>query len=282
MSDQLSLTRGRQRLVLVAAALTAGVGALGTVLLARLAFEVADVLAGAGAAVVLTTLSTAACAVVCARLTLSLAIVALTAALTPDGPGRRRGRRVALAVSPAWARPTVALLLATGVTAGNTGCTPWPAAASTVMARSVIAMQPAPRTPEPPRQVRTPSEPTERSGALAAPGLPDPQWQALPAPGWRAPAPPPAPLLPPAEAALVTSGALRAGAPAARAIRMAEERVVVHRGDTLWAIAARSLGAGASDAEIAVEWPRWWHANRAVIGSDPDLLQPGTRLTPPR
>jgi nucleoid-associated protein YgaU len=251
------------------------------VLLVHLALEVAEVLAGAGPAVVLTTLSTAACAVVCARLTLSLAVVALTSALTAGGPGRRRGRRVALAVSPAWARPTVALLLAAGVTAGSTGCTPWPSAASRVVAEAGMATPAAPRTPAPPRHVTAPSESLERSGVLVAPGLPDPEWQVLPGPGWRAPAPPPAPLLPPAEAALVTSGASRTGAPAARALRTAEERVVVHRGDSLWTIAARSLGAGATDAEVAAEWPRWWHANRAVIGPDPDLLRPGTRLTPP-
>jgi nucleoid-associated protein YgaU len=56
---------------------------------------------------------------------------------------------------------------------------------------------------------------------------------------------------------------------------------VVRRGDSLWSIAARHLGPGASDAEIAAQWPRWWHANRAVIGTDPDLILPGTRLIPP-
>lgn len=57
--------------------------------------------------------------------------------------------------------------------------------------------------------------------------------------------------------------------------------VVVHRGDSLWAIAARHLGPSATDAEIATAWPRWWAANRAVIGPDPDLLLPGQRLTAP-
>jgi nucleoid-associated protein YgaU len=281
MSDQLALGRARQGSVVLGSAVAAGLGAVGTVLLVRLALQVTEVLAGAGAAVVLTTLSTAACAVVCARLTLSLAVVALTSALAAGGPGRRRGRRVALAISPAWARPAVALLLAAGVTAGSTGCTAWPSAASRVVAEASTATAAAPQTPGAPRQVAAPSEPVQLSGVLAAPGLPDPEWQSLPDPGWRAPAPPPAPLLPPAEAALVTSGASRTGAPAARALRTAEERVVVHRGDSLWTIAARSLGGGASDAEVAAEWPRWWHANRAVIGSDPDLLRPGTRLTPP-
>ena len=57
--------------------------------------------------------------------------------------------------------------------------------------------------------------------------------------------------------------------------------VVVKRGDTLWAIAARHLGASATDTDVAAEWPRWYIANRAVIGDDPDLIFPGTILRPP-
>ena len=57
--------------------------------------------------------------------------------------------------------------------------------------------------------------------------------------------------------------------------------VVVRRGDSLWAITARHLGAGATDAAIAAEWPRWHAANRRVIGNDPDLLLPGQRLRAP-
>ena len=59
------------------------------------------------------------------------------------------------------------------------------------------------------------------------------------------------------------------------------DEVVVRRGDTLWAIAARHLGADASAADVAREWPRWHAANRAVIGDDPDLVRPGMRLVPP-
>ncbi len=57
--------------------------------------------------------------------------------------------------------------------------------------------------------------------------------------------------------------------------------VVVHRGDTLWSVAARVLPVDATDAEIAVEWPRWYRANRAAIGPDPDRLLPGVRLQAP-
>lgn len=57
--------------------------------------------------------------------------------------------------------------------------------------------------------------------------------------------------------------------------------VVVKRGDTLWAIAADHLGPDATAPAIAAEWPRWYAANRAVIGDDPDLILPGTILHPP-
>jgi hypothetical protein len=57
--------------------------------------------------------------------------------------------------------------------------------------------------------------------------------------------------------------------------------VVVKRGDTLWGIAARHLGRGATEADIAAEWPDWYTTNRAVIGADPDLILPGMILRPP-
>jgi hypothetical protein len=57
--------------------------------------------------------------------------------------------------------------------------------------------------------------------------------------------------------------------------------VVVRPGDTLWAIAARSLPVGATDAEIARACTRWHAANRDVIGDDPNLIFPMQRLVPP-
>ena len=57
--------------------------------------------------------------------------------------------------------------------------------------------------------------------------------------------------------------------------------VVVRPGDTLWAIARRSLPTSASNAQIARECVRWYAANRDVIGEDPDLIHPSQRLTPP-
>ena len=59
------------------------------------------------------------------------------------------------------------------------------------------------------------------------------------------------------------------------------ETVTVARGDSLWAIAARHLGPGATRTQIAHEWPRWYAANRAVIGPDANLIRVGQVLTVP-
>jgi nucleoid-associated protein YgaU len=59
------------------------------------------------------------------------------------------------------------------------------------------------------------------------------------------------------------------------------DEIVVRRGDTLWDITARHLGPDAGAGEVAAAWPRWYAANRAVIGADPDLLRPGQVQTPP-
>ncbi len=57
--------------------------------------------------------------------------------------------------------------------------------------------------------------------------------------------------------------------------------VTVARGDSLWAIAAEHLPDGATDAEIAGAWPRWYALNEQVIGEDPDLIRPGQQLLVP-
>lgn len=60
-----------------------------------------------------------------------------------------------------------------------------------------------------------------------------------------------------------------------------QRTVQVRRGDNLWAIAARTLGPGASAAEVASYWHRVHALNAGVIGPDPDLLQPGQQLRLP-
>lgn len=92
----------------------------------------------------------------------------------------------------------------------------------------------------------------------------------VPLPGWT-PRMPSSESRPPGQIGLVS------GAPADDL----PESVVVRRGDTLWDLAARSLGPGATSADIAEEWPRWYAANLATIGPDPDLLLPGQELGVP-
>ncbi len=111
--------------------------------------------------------------------------------------------------------------------------------------------------------------------------LPAPGWssgadapaarESLPAPTWTPERPAP-PRRQAADVSLVAAAPSRHGEPLP---------VVVRRGDTLWSIATRHLGAGATTADVAHEWPRWWRANRATIGADPDLLLPGQVLVPP-
>ena len=55
----------------------------------------------------------------------------------------------------------------------------------------------------------------------------------------------------------------------------------VRPGDTLWHIARRHLPAGSTDAQVARAWPRWYAANRGVIGPDPSLIVPGQLLLVP-
>lgn len=92
-----------------------------------------------------------------------------------------------------------------------------------------------------------------------------------PRPGWL-PDPPP-PTISPHHARLL--------APALRPTSTTSDTLTVRRGDTLWSIAAAHLGPGATDAEVAAEWPRWYEANRAVIGDDPDEIVPGQQLRAP-
>ena len=62
-------------------------------------------------------------------------------------------------------------------------------------------------------------------------------------------------------------------------------RWTVRPGDSLWSIAAHRLATPHSLAPAAEDVDTLWRAtyrrNRAVIGPDPDLIQPGTRLRLP-
>ena len=100
-------------------------------------------------------------------------------------------------------------------------------------------------------------------------------------PSWRSTAPAQVPLPPAAGRPLTELDPGWGAADRHRPGVHPRQDVVVRRGDTLWDIAARHLGPAATDAEISRTWPQWYAANRHVIGSDPDRLQPGQQLRPP-
>lgn len=219
-------------------------------------------------ATVLLAAAGAACSLLLARLGLAASATAVALLLVGrprrgadvHGLGRQRAGRIALAVSPAILRPLVALSLTGSLSLASAGSAlasvPHP-----ISSRLQVAAVPGPTLPD-----------------AGWPALPDAGWQALPDAGWRPTSPPPAEHRA-SDVTLVASGA-RAGTPTVRG-PAAPGTQVVRRGDCLWSLAARHLGPGASDAQVAVEWRRWWAVNRPAIGSDPDMLRPGTRLTVP-
>ena len=57
--------------------------------------------------------------------------------------------------------------------------------------------------------------------------------------------------------------------------------VTVQPGDSLWRIAAHSLGPDATDADIDNAWRAWYFGNLDVIGDNPDRIVPGQSLVAP-
>jgi hypothetical protein len=125
-------------------------------------------------------------------------------------------------------------------------------------------------------------------GVLLSPSV---AWAAAPHPGGTtaasaavpSPLPPtsslPAPQLPESHTPDVPSSDPRTAAAPERAPD--PRTVTVRPGYTLWRIAADHLDRAPSPARVAAAWPRWFAANRAVIGTDPDLLRPGEVLHAP-
>ena len=229
-------------------------------LLARTAQAQLELVRDGGAvadpAALLLAIAAAAAALVAARLGVCAAAAGVALLARSTGPSGAVATRLAVAASPRSMRPALAALLAGGV--ALTMVAPAGTASLATASAAVGGSQPGP--------VVSPAR-----------DLPAAGWQSLPRPGWL-----PSPPLRPAASAdqapgalvqLVSGGAARRGA--------ADHELVVRRGDTLWALAARALGPSASAAEIAAEWPRWWQTNKRAIGDDPDLLVPGTRLTAP-
>lgn len=202
---------------------------------------------------------TAAVALICV-LWLALGLVLGLLAQVPGSLGRA-ALAVADVATPRLLRQGAAFVLGVGVVAGlapGAAVADPPSPSASISQTSVTAPAPDAVSPSP------------MGPDAASPSLPDPGFHALPNPSWVPSAPS---VRPQADVELLSR------APAATVDTRPE--VVVQRGDTLWSIAARHLGPGASDAEIAQAWPAWFEANRAVIGDDPEHILPGQVLRAP-
>lgn len=129
---------------------------------------------------------------------------------------------------------------------------------------AATSQDPAPQDETEPRQDQMAAPPDEAAPPHDDASVPQPGWTPTPAPG-------PTPRAATTDIGLVST-AVHESLPT---------HVVVHRGDTLWGLAARHLGPDATLGDVAEEWPRWYAANRDTIGPDPDLILPGQELVVP-
>lgn len=213
-------------------------------------------------------------------------------ALLPGVVGRAAARAVA-ALTPALLRRVLSLVIGTGLGTVCLPTGPVTAAPALLASRSVsLPHQPdtkagptmPPRAPDP---AFSPSAtPADTIQVTAQPvhvkvGSPSPHYTATPddrAPSTAAPEArwlptPPLRSVDPSQTALL--------APTPRTAFIPEEVVTVRQGDTLWSLAARELGHGASDQDIARAWPMWYALNVDVIGADPHVIHPGQQLRIP-
>lgn len=183
--------------------------------------------------------------------------------LVPDHRWRAP-RRLALRVAPVWVARVATVLVC--VCAGGTSAAAAQASAVAAHPMSAPPDEASDLSPDPSEESlqltpeRAPGDDNGDQGDRSVPILEAPE------PGW-------VPLAPPRPAIGEVELLSRGHAPV--------DAVVVVRGDTLWDIAARHMGPGAAVEAVAAEWPRWYAANRALIGPDPDLILPGQLLQPP-
>jgi len=191
----------------------------------------------------------AAAAALAAWLVLGWLVLALGVAVLAEAPGAvgRCGEAVAQRVTPTLLRRVARVALGVAVVGGPLVTTGSPALAASAAALAPVAAG------------------TSGSGPLAA-VRPAAGGCETPDRAWTPDRP---------------AAASGRGVGEPRPVSPRRSSVVVRRGDTLWDIAASRLPPSASDAAVARSWPRWYATNRAAIGSNPDLLRPGTRLHPP-
>lgn len=202
---------------------------------------------------------------------LLLALAVSAAAHLPGLPGRVSGA-LARRIAPVAVRRLAAIAVGVGIVGSGVATTASPATAAPapVLAAAVDDDVPSPAfaptvTRAPSSSASTPTAPT--AGTAVVPTLSEVAVRNE-RPGW---VPSASSVRRPVDARLVTG-------PARESVG---GEVVVHRGDCLWDIVAAHLGPSATDDDIVREWPRWYAANRDVIGDDPDRITPGLVLHTP-
>lgn len=173
-------------------------------------------------------------------------------------------RAVAGATTPLLLRRLLAAALGAAVLGGVTG-------------PALAAVPPATATTPTAAGLTWPAAPVLATAPATAPTTAT----TTPAPSPPAPATTTKPTTTTATTTATASEPARATGPSGQRDQPGRTEVVVRAGDTLWSIAAGHLPAGSTRAAVAAAWPRWYAANRAVIGADPDHLRPGQRLVAP-
>ena len=202
---------------------------------------------------------------------LGIAVFLEVASVLPGAAGRGCAA-VAARLSPMLVRRIVQAAIGVSVLVGPTAGSAFATGPSTTTTTSTQVDRPV--SAAAPMQADTSSAPDTGPASDTNPAPPSLD---RPATAFVASSPPPAQRATGA-AAIVTGTAHRdAGDPSDRSAG----GYVVHRGDTLWDIAARHLGPNATAVDISRAWPAWYDANRAAIGPDPSVIRPGELLVPP-
>ena len=204
---------------------------------------------------------------------LGIAVFLEVASALPGAAGRGCAA-VAARLSPMLVRRIVQAAIGVSVLAGPmTAGSAFATGPSTTTTTSTQADRPV--SAAAPMQADTSSAPDTGPASDTNPAPPSLD---RPATAFVASSPPPAQRASTGAAAIVTGTAHRdAGDPSDRSAG----GYVVHRGDTLWDIAARHLGPNATAVDISRAWPAWYDANRVAIGPDPSVIRPGELLVPP-
>lgn len=197
-----------------------------------------------------------------------ISLACAAAALLLEQRGKARAAHVTRRMSPAFMQRLVVAALSFQLLSGT--------------AAHAAGSAPGPHwSPTAGQETSAPAEPgvpaAMQDATIPVPGKPDAGRPAPPStiqPGWQ-------PSAPPVEPGLLAGPPVRSEAALHQETARHGSPVPVLAGDSLWGIVADHMGPGASDVDIALEWPRWYEANKALLGPNPDVLLPGQVLLPP-